>query len=334
MPGQATNNGFEKYSLIPQRHKFCLGQTQMQIMQSHVVDKLFDDSRSLWVPRQIQEYQSKPSSIPFLRDHAGQSLPCVWRGAALKWRALQYWTDPGFRYLRHKVGHKQIKVALTPDGRADAILRVHQEDRKVGKVFAMPWEKHVTFSELLDTLVDVPAQHPRMGCIAAMESTKTLPGYVSYYSAQDGNLLQDVPELMNDLDEEALSFAKTAFGAEASAVNIWVGDGRSLTTMHADPFENLYLVVAGVKVFELRAPCDAAMLPKPSLRRARWIAEEAGEKGEGVRPVMPFRGWRVKLEDGETAWVDEDIVDARWGACVEVELHAGDLLYLPGLWCK
>lgn len=305
------------------------------MQQSHpVVDKLFDDSRSLWVPRRIQEYESKPSTIPFLRDHVGQSLPCVWRGAGWKWRALQHWADPGFHYLRSKVGHKRIKVALTPDGRADAILKVYHKDQKYGKVFAMPWERQVTFSELLDDLVDIPAQHPRMGCTAAVESAKTVFGHVPYYSAQDGNLLRDVPELMDDLDEEATSFAKTAFGAEASAANIWVGDGRSITTMHADPFENLYLVVTGIKVFELRAPCDAAMLPKPSLRRSRWTPKEVEKEGVGVRPVMPFCGWRVELEDGETAWVDEDVVNPKWGACLEVELQAGDLLYLPALWCK
>lgn len=234
--------------------------------------------------------------------------------------------------MRHKVGNKSIKVALTPDGRADAVLSVRQVDDSIGKVFVMPCEKQQTFSELLDTLVDVPTQHPNMEGTAMVENAEIISKHVPYYSAQDGNLLRDVPELLDDLDEEAMSFAKIAFGAEASAVNIWVGDGRSLTTMHADPFENLYLVVAGTKVFELRPPCDEAILPKPYLRRVQWVPDVEKEGGE-VHPLKDFPGWRLEVQDEKTAWVDEDVVDPKWGVCVEVELHAGDLLYLPGLWC-
>ena len=58
----------------------------------------------------------------------------------------------------------------------------------------------------------------------------------------------DFPELMDDIDFSILDFAREAFGKEPDAVNFWMGDSRAVTSMHKDPYENIYCVVSGFKV--------------------------------------------------------------------------------------
>jgi len=72
-------------------------------------------------------------------------------------------------------------------------------------------------------------------------------------------LTKEFPELLSDLDD--LSWAREAFGAAPNASNIWIGDSRSVTSLHKDPFENIYCVVSGYKDFLLFPPTDRPWLP-------------------------------------------------------------------------
>lgn len=304
----------------------------------HPLSSLYSDSRSLWVSESIQEYEHSGDAITFLRDHVGQSMPCVWRGAVSNWDAIRKWPKSEFRYLREKIGNREVEVAVTPDGRADAVLEVRAPSGEDKKVFAMPHQVRQPFELLLDEIADVPVRHAALQCPSEVDlhfPHDDCNG-VPYYSAQDASLTREVPELLEDIDVNIIDFAKTAFGSEESAINIWLGDGRSLTTMHSDPFENLYAVVVGTKIFELRPPCDAAFLPKPSLQRVRWTPIESitHEGMNAIQAKKQYDGWTLVKEEGETEWIDEDSIPKRWGQAMTVSLNPGDLLYLPGLWCK
>lgn len=143
---------------------------------------------------------------------------------------------------------------------------------------------------------------------------------------------------MKDIHEDTLRFATEAFGSPPSVKNIWIGDERSVSSTHADPYENLYTVVTGIKIFHLRPPCDAALLQKPSLQNARWKASTDKTHTECfeccVQPVEKYKGWSLVKESGETAWIDEKSCQVEYDNYLEVHLHAGDILYLPALWCK
>ncbi|PXF42362.1 JmjC domain-containing protein E [Gracilariopsis chorda] len=190
----------------------------------------------------------------------------------------------------------------------------------------MPEQRHETLSQLMDQLLRHQA-HRQHSC----DCTD-----VPYYSAQDSSLVRDVPQLMEDIREDTLHFASEAFGSQPSVKNIWIGDERSVSSMHADPYENLYTVVTGIKIFYLRPPCDAALLDKPVLQNARWKAsanEMHDELCEScVQPVEMYEGWSLVKEEGETAWIDENSCEAEYDQCLQVHLHAGDVLYLPALW--
>lgn len=264
------------------------------------------EERALWMPPKVAEYERPGDVVSFLRDHVAPSLPCVWRGAVRHWDAVALWSDN--EYLRSKVGEERVQLAWTPDGRADAVLRVAGGER----LFAMPAVESATVGELLDALE---------GGGGAGEDADSVP----YYSAQDSSLTRELPALLDDVDYGALAFAEQAFAAPPEAQNIWIGDGRSLSSLHSDPYHNLYAVVRGKKRFELRPPCDAALLSKPRLQNARWIKSGAGA-GQTA--------YAIEKEEGKTAWIDEDAIDESCGGSLDVELLPGDLLFLPGLWCK
>lgn len=53
-----------------------------------------------------------------------------------------------------------------------------------------------------------------------------------------------------------ITWATEALGRDPDAVNIWVGNHRSATSVHCDPYENIYAVVRGTKIFTLFPPTE------------------------------------------------------------------------------
>lgn len=81
-------------------------------------------------------------------------------------------------------------------------------------VFCYPAEKHMTMS-VFRSMMDTP--HP--------------DDAVPYLSEQDNNFSRTFPELVADI-EPSLPLADEAFGAQPEATNIWIGDERSVSSMH------------------------------------------------------------------------------------------------------
>lgn len=245
----------------------------------------------------------KPDSLVFLRDHVARSHPCLLTGVVPAWPASQAWLSDA--YLLDKLGHLEFTVAVTPDGRADAVT---------GGCFAQPAEERLTLQQLFSQLDD-----PTRG--------------VAYASAQNGSLSEFGP-LACDVPP-ALDFATAAFGSSPDAVNIWLGSSASVTSFHADPYENVYAVLRGEKVFTLLPPGDAYRLYSQS-----WPATRYARRGDGweLEPETPAR---------QVAWSPVDphpadavaaatlyplFFDAALPAPLEVTVRAGEMLYLPALW--
>ena len=117
-------------------------------------------------------------------------------------------------------------------------------------------------------------------------------------------------------------------------MNLWVGDGRSISALHCDPYENMYAVLCGTKVFTLLPPSDVAFLPESSCRAARWRQRGAGRdatlsgdvhrnRADGVSAAAAARGWELSFaaqpsrdahdrKSSRVAWVDVDpLLDSR-----------------------
>lgn len=73
-------------------------------------------------------------------------------------------------------------------------------------------------------------------------SPKSPDDAVPYLSSQNSNMTEYFPELLDDIDAAGLPLGNNAFGACPEAINIWIGDERSTSSLHKDHFENLYVV--------------------------------------------------------------------------------------------
>lgn len=163
------------------------------------------------------------------------------------WPALSKW--PQRNYLRKKLAHEIVtidRVPIASDGRAYG-------DSVVDGMFVTPHEERMPFTHFLDIL-ESPSKPIEDGCC--------------YCQHQNSSLTEEFQTLTDDVPE--LSWATNAFNASPDAVNIWIGEDRSVSTLHHDPYENLYAVVQGTKHFLLYPPSDYHWLDKREYPKARW----------------------------------------------------------------
>ncbi|KAK4055748.1 hypothetical protein OIV83_000295 [Microbotryomycetes sp. JL201] len=234
------------------------------------------------------------------RREGGSSDP----GGEVMWqRAIDGWTN---EYLCHKLGNKRLRIAVTPDGRADSIMR-SEDGSKV--YFVEPATIELTMQEFL-TKLD--------------QSGDTVdPGPVYYLQSQNGNLSDEYESLRQDVGSDGPSFARRVFGSQPDVSNIWIGDDKSVTTVHKDPYENVYLVVRGSKTFRLLPPTAMAVLPELSCQPATLSYDERTEQFERIDG------------QGQVRWIDLDLKDKeeyQGVKVIKVTVEQGDLLYLPALW--
>jgi len=191
--------------------------------------------------------QKPPSALEFSRL-VRISRPVVING--LKIPALTRWTD---EYLVERMGDRGISVAVTPNGRADAVTP--GPDGVL--YFVEPQTQQMTMREFLSSLSS------RTDDTTASEET-------CYLQSQNGNMysnqfferpLSREPELSEfellraDVPSE-ISWCSQAFDRPPDAVNLWIGNSRSVTSIHSDPYENIYTVIRGTKHFTLLPPTE------------------------------------------------------------------------------
>lgn len=84
---------------------------------------------------------------------------------------------------------------------------------------------------------------------------------VCYLQSQDSNLSKPpLTSLLEDLPRP-LEFANAVFKEPTpDATNLWIGDHRSVTSLHRDPYENMYAVLKGSKTFTLYPPVEELCL--------------------------------------------------------------------------
>jgi len=106
---------------------------------------------------------------------------------------------------------------------------------------------------------------------------------VPYLSAQNDNLRQQMPDLLSYC-AESLPLADECFGMLPEAVNLWVGDERSVSSTHKDFFENMYCVVRGTKTFTLFPPTDVSYLPTGTYPRYTYVRTAGDDTADTARP--------------------------------------------------
>lgn len=161
--------------------------------------------------------------------------------------------------------------------------------------------------------------------------------------------------------ERDIPWATEAFGKSPDAVNFWMGGKHSVTSMHKDPYENMYGVVRGSKRFILHPPTDLPCVPYIHCTVARYSKTATSEfkiKDEIITShcnecnVTDFHSGECSLDGGvlngtcechrpaKVPWVvvdplmpDYDTYPCyRFANGFVVTLLPGELLYLPSLW--
>lgn len=113
------------------------------------------------------------------------------------------------------------------------------------------------------------------------------------------------------------------------AVNLWIGNSKSITSIHSDPYENIFTVIRGTKHFTLLPPTEGWCLKERNYPHAIYTRHSQS-------PAL-------KLEPSSHT----STASVRWSSVSEpdipgtlppeshpihVTLEPGDTLYLPPGW--
>ncbi|GAA5927617.1 cupin-like domain-containing protein [Sporobolomyces koalae] len=258
------------------------------------------------------ELFSTPSSLEFHRFVAA-NRPVVIRGQGYREQigALERWSDD---YLLRKMEEKLVDISVDPTGNADSI---------VDGYFVEPATVKMPFSNLLSNLQEE-------------QDTTNPTSPVFYLQSQNGNLADEYAPLLEDVGTEGPAWARDAFGQPPDVANIWIGGSRSKTSMHKDPYENIYLVVRGSKEFILLPPSETYCLHEQTYPHASWsYSPDRHDDPFKLVPTTPTMTLPWIPIDPSIPLSDQDSIRfPRYALSrpMRVTLHPGDMLYLPALW--
>eukprot|EP00485_Elphidium_margaritaceum_P008595 CAMPEP_0202710218 /NCGR_PEP_ID=MMETSP1385-20130828/22238_1 /ASSEMBLY_ACC=CAM_ASM_000861 /TAXON_ID=933848 /ORGANISM="Elphidium margaritaceum" /LENGTH=299 /DNA_ID=CAMNT_0049369709 /DNA_START=30 /DNA_END=926 /DNA_ORIENTATION=+ len=100
---------------------------------------------------------------------------------------------------------------------------------------------------------------------------------VLYCQLQNGCMTNEYSALCDDIEMD-ISWASSALNRKPDAVNFWMGESRSISSLHQDPYENLYCVLAGQKQFTLYPPTDEVHLNKVPFKKAIYCLDRSSKQ--------------------------------------------------------
>ncbi|KAL8760222.1 MAG: hypothetical protein Q9199_000245 [Rusavskia elegans] len=203
----------------------------------------------------VDELETAPSPLLFMQ-YMAKNRPFVLRGGAANWPATSLW-DPG--YLGMKMGNSRVKVAITPSGSGLSVeepfddFLTHIRQQEVGEISST----EVKYSQAPSQDVIVSTV-PHMTCdFKSIEASK-LDERIAADNSEDDNLHGEYSQLYSDVPDD-VSWATECLGAIPDAINVWIGNGQSITALHKDNYENIYCQIRGKKRFVLlpsvETPC-------------------------------------------------------------------------------
>ncbi|KDQ28945.1 hypothetical protein PLEOSDRAFT_1102984 [Pleurotus ostreatus PC15] len=276
--------------------------------------------------------RAPPTALEFSRlVHI--SRPVVIEGFKLP--ALHQWSDD---YLIRKMGSRTFSVAVTPNGRADAVTR--GPDGRL--YFVEPYPRDMTMEAFLSTIHD--SKSTKHALLIPCSSNGPLgtrggEGNIHYLQSQNGNLFtnkyfegsSEDPSEFEPLRADVLAevpWCTEALGRPPDAVNLWIGDSMSVTSIHNDPYENIYTVIRGAKHFTLLPPTDSCYLKERSYPHATYTRPNPSSQELVLTPSLlaPTVRWSSIQDPGAPGALDERAHP------INITLTAGQTLYLPPGW--
>ncbi|ERS95798.1 hypothetical protein HMPREF1624_07874 [Sporothrix schenckii ATCC 58251] len=253
---------------------------------------------------------SEPSPLEFMR-YVARNTPFVIRGGASAWPAAQTWSVP---FLRKTLADHTVNVAVTPNGYADAPTPGPDGDA----VFAKPWEEDQTFVGFVDYVV-----RQEKGQLPEGAETR-------YAQTQNDNLRHEYASVFAHVQKD-IPFARIALQRAPEAINLWIGNSHSVTAMHRDNYENIYVQILGQKHFVLLPPLCQPCVNEQYLPQYSYAPSDGGltlapEGADGPNNRVPFAVWDPDAPSANTTPYSGLAEPMR------VTLNPGDMLYLPAMW--
>lgn len=334
-----------------------------------------DDVGGLWC-RPIAVLESPPDSITFLRDFVHPNIPCVINNAIPSNNNDDTPLIMTLDDIIDVVGEKtKITVDVTPDGHGDCVRGVVEEESIIDghhlkntqqqhRMFVKPHEQSSDISQFRDML-------RRCGSIEDTADTSTtadLKQYklykdedhqtiehldeesfdeppVVYYSKQNDCLRTELPTL-SKLFPPTIQFAQDAFGTGSpDAINLWMGNERSVSSMHKDHYENLFYVCSGQKEFILCPPADVIFLHESEFATGTFLPRINKDSDRSSWGVVADN--QVDIEPNTTKWIEPDIKEymeeneshrstkfplLSKAHPIRVLVNEGQMLYIPSVW--
>lgn len=278
------------------------------------MEALSENTGDFWVEATVPILEN-PSVVEFLREAYSKYHPVIIRGAIADWPALRKWDK---QYLIEHI-HDKVCVNITPDGMADSVKLVQDKE-----CFTYPAEMRMSMTDFYTMI----------------ESTDRETA-VAYLSEQNDNLRLSMSDLLDDIHPPSIV---DAFGESnlPEAVNMWIGDEKSVSSMHKDHFENMYCVVSGEKCFTLLPPTDIAFLPEDEYTTLRYALKHGHDYNN---PIIKKEDLELVNQGPSTdtlRWIGLDPDDPE--ACarypnsinnlhpIRCKVQAGEVLYIPSMW--
>ncbi|KAI0120121.1 cupin-like domain-containing protein [Nemania sp. FL0031] len=231
----------------------------------------------------IEELVEEPSPLEFMR-YVARNTPFVVRRGAVHWTATRTWDAA---YLRSTLAGHTVNVAVTPFGNADAPVL----DGK-NTVFAKPHEEEREFCEFLDYVVRQEKARSLNGEQEAKDGDE-----VWYAQTQNDNLRHEYITLFSQV-EKSIAFARIALERDPDAINMWIGNSRSVTALHRDNYENVYVQIAGRKHFVLLPPLFQPCVNEQDLEPATYVRSEMKSQQEKQGLILRMDSTIDGNEDG------------------------------------
>ena len=110
------------------------------------------------------------------------------------------------------------------------------------------------------------------------------------------------PFLNRNLFPQFIPFANDAFNDEPEAVNVWIGNEKSVSSMHKDHYENIFCVAHGEKVFTICPPSDSLFLTESTFPSGVF---EKGKRDVGYN-------WKISRDENNCSgqkvrWIESNV---------------------------
>jgi len=213
-------------------------------------------------------------------------------------------------------------MALASPRRADAITP--GPDGTL--YFAEPHVQNMTMAAFLDKLSPAAEKGDTNHDVHYLQSQNGNMFTSRYFNLSGEGDSSEFEPLRDDILSE-IPWCSEALDKYPDAVNLWIGNQSSVTSIHSDPYENIYAVVRGAKHFTILPPTEGWCLRERTYPHATYTRTPASQLAlaPSPPPTPPVRWSSV---------ADPTVPGALPAGAhpLHITVRGGETLYLPAGW--